>query len=215
MRRLLLKNLCLSSGLIALLIGCSPLRGYKFARREEVGQRQVRPVIQMDKPLLYKASIKLYNERYSGLLLLKQTDSATAHATFITEIGMKMFDFEIRNNAIRPVYVFEPMNKPKLVLYLAEDIKQLLLLNLLGTEAEIYEKNNSRIYKIRQQRRHYYRTDSSGRVNRVVLKGRLVKKGIITYRYNSQQAPEHIVLKHKGLIPLRWTLNRISQTPQP
>ena len=93
-----MKNLCLSSLFIAFLFGCSPTQGYKLSRVEIVTNTHVRAIINKDNSLLYKAKINLYNKYYGGLIVLKQIDPSTAHLVFVTELGMKMFDFEIKNN---------------------------------------------------------------------------------------------------------------------
>src|SRR4051812_45456475 len=109
MRRLLQKNLYLNSFLFLIVISCSPLRGYKLVDKTQVTETNVKPIVNKNNSLLYKTKINVFNKYYSGLILLKQTDASTSHLTFVTEIGMKMFDFEIRAGQFKLTYVFEPL----------------------------------------------------------------------------------------------------------
>lgn len=139
----LLKNLFLSSVLVILVASCAPTSSYKLTGSSLITENQVKPIINTNKALLYKTKLDLYRKHYSGLLLLKQTDSNTSHLTFVTEIGMKMFDFEITDDRFNLVYIFEPLNKPKVVQLLEADMKLILLQHLLKKEASIYEKRST------------------------------------------------------------------------
>lgn len=101
-----------------------------------IGNDDVLPVVPANGAgIKYKASIDVLNKHFSGIVLLKQIDSVK-HFVFITELGMKMFDFEMRHGHFSPVYVFEPLNKPKLINVLTKDFEILLLLDLYQKQAE-------------------------------------------------------------------------------
>lgn len=211
-----LKNLCLNSLLLILLFAaCSPTQGYKLSRREVVSSTQVRSIINADSSLLYKASITLYSKYYSGLILLKQTDATTSHLVFVTELGMKMFDFQIRDNQMKLIYVFEPLNKPELLNLLENDMKLIFLQHVLNKEADLYEKTgeNTRVYKVKDKKqRHFYVTDASSRtVSRTLVKGRMRAKEKVEYSYDNHGNASHIRLRHKGFIRLKIELTAITK----
>src|SRR6478735_1358285 len=105
MRQYLLKNLFLSSFVLFLLYSCSPAAGYKLKGKARISENEIRSLIPKTGSLLFKAKIDLYSKHYSGLMILKQTDSLTSHLTFVTEVGMKMFDFEIKDHVLKLVYI--------------------------------------------------------------------------------------------------------------
>ena len=206
----LLKSLRLSS-LALLLVACSPT----FSRlkvAEKTGEKvvtiqEVNPIVQ-DSSLLFTASIKLYTKYYSGLIFLKQTDSVTSHLVFVTELGMKMFDYQIQNNQFKLDYVFEPLNQPRILNLLESDFKLILLQGLLNQEAEIFEKNG-RIYKINKS---YYQVNSKSKnIEKIRVKNGLFS-GIKVNYINSDSIPaQNIQLKHKGFINLSIELTKIKQ----
>lgn len=215
MLRLPLKNLFLSSLLLLVFASCSPTHGYRLGGREVVTNAQVKPIINADSSLLYKAKITLYNKYYTGLILLKQMDASTSHLVFVTELGMKMFDFQIQNNELKLMYVFEPLNKPEILNLLEYDMKLIFLQHLLNKEAAIYDRpdKNTRIYKIENEKlKNYYITNTSTKtVTKAIVKGALKVKEKVEYIYDTNQKASQIKLKHKGLIRLRIELTAISK----
>jgi hypothetical protein len=215
MLRSLLRSLYLSSLLLIGLASCAPTHGYRLAGREEVTTKLVRPIINADSSSLYKAKINLYTKYYSGLILLKQTDASTSHLVFVTELGMKMFDFQIQDNQLKLIYVFEPLNKPKIVGLLENDMKLIFLQHLLNKEADVYIKvnNEDRIYKIEDGKRKIYYTTSAvtKTVEKIITKNKLRTKENVKYMYDIHQHANQIKLKHKGLVHLQIELTAISK----
>lgn len=214
MRQLLLKNLCLSSLFITLIISCSPTHNYTLKRTELVTESDIHSIIDKDNSLLYKAKINLYNRYYSGLIVLKQTSPGVSHLVFITELGMKMFDFEIQNNQFKLIYVFEPLNKPNVLCLLENDLKLILLQNLLNKEAKIFERKDQdkRIYQTTNNKlkNYYFVSGSTKTVERTIVKGKVFIKEKVEYIYNDSLIAKQIKLKHKGIIRLKIELNNLS-----
>ena len=214
MLQLLLKNLCLSSLIITLIISCSPAHNYTLSRTEIVKESDIHSIVNKDNSLLYKAKINLYNKYFSGLIVLKQTDSVTSHLVFITELGMKMFDFEIRSNQLKLIYVFEPLNKPNILKLLENDMKLILLQNLLNKEARVYEnKEHSKIIyqTINDKLKNYYFINPKTKtVDKTIVKGKLFVKEKVEYIYSDSLNAKQIKLKHKGFIRLKIELNNLS-----
>jgi len=214
MQRLLLKNLCLSSLFITLIVSCSPTQHYTVKRTQIVTESDIHSIIDKNKSLLYKAKIKLYNRYYSGLIVLKQTSPGTSHLVFLTELGMKMFDFEIRNNQFKLIYVFEPLNKPNVLKLLENDMKLILLQNLLNKDAKVFEfeDQSKLIYQTSSGKfkNYYFINTITKTVDRAIVKGSLFIKEKVDYIYNDSLNANQIKLKHKGFIRLKIELNNIS-----
>lgn len=215
MALLLRKNLFLSSLLVILFTSCAPTFKYHFKGVELANSTTVKPVVQPNEALLYKAQIKLYSNYFSGLILLKQTTQDTAHLVFVTELGMQMFDFEIVNNQLSLKYVFEPLNKPKILTLLAHDMKLILLQYLYDKESKIYENRDksSLIYANKHDKKeHYYFVSATTkRIIKSIVKGSIFVKQEVNYTYDNEQKLGKIELKHKGFIRLKIILNRIDK----
>jgi hypothetical protein len=55
----------------------------------------VHPILGDTGSLLFRAELNAYTKKFSGIVILKRTSSDTSHLVFITQLGMKMFDYEI------------------------------------------------------------------------------------------------------------------------
>lgn len=206
-------NLFLSSILCLALVSCSPATGHKFVRSGIVTEKEVQPIVNKNNSLLYKAKIDLFNRHFSGLIVLKQTDQLTSHLTFVTEIGMKVFDYEIKNKEFKLVYIFEPLNKPNIIGLLSADMKLILLQHLLNQEAKLYQKKDQKVYKVKEDFRYYYAlNDHSKNVGKIIKKGLLFTKVKASYLYSDSLHASTIKLKHKGLIRLKIELNTLSKS---
>lgn len=176
-----------------------------------VSEAEILPLIPKTGSLLFKAKIDLYSKHYSGLIILKQTDSLTAHLTFVTEVGMKLFDFEIQNHLLKPVYIFEPLNKAKLIQVLSTDLELLLLQKTYNKEATVYNDSGKNLYYIKEDLKCYYFVNSDHSIEKSMVKGALFKKMKVTYSYNNAQKLDQIFLKHSGFFPLKMRLTGLSE----
>ena len=105
----------------------------------------ITPVFKPSSTLIYNATIDVLKNHLTGLIILKQTDSITKHIVFVTELGMKMFDFELKNNEINTAYVFNPLNKPKLIEALKRNFSNMFLFNEEEKNGIECHKNGKRL----------------------------------------------------------------------
>ena len=118
--------------LFSFFVSChiSKFKQPKQCNRVVITNKAFEPVLNKTKATKYKGSIDVLKNHLTGIIIVKQTDSATTHIIFVTEIGMKMFDFEWKNNEMKAAYVFEPLNKPTLIKALLSNFKQMFLLDV-------------------------------------------------------------------------------------
>ncbi|MDI1356452.1 MAG: hypothetical protein PSX36_16160 [bacterium] len=212
MQRFRHKHLFLSSLLLLWLGGCSPVRGYKLIGTSKVDKNTVLPIIDSAQSLLYKTNIQLYRKHYSGIILLKQTAPKTAHVTFVTEIGMKMFDYEISDSSFKLISIFEPINQPRITTMLESDMKLIVLYQLYKTESLHFRNGTSNIYKIKGKKRDYYTVGATHAIDHVRRKGIFFNTVKINYLMAEDLKPQEIKLRHKGLLRLKINLKRISKS---
>ena len=210
-----LKNLYLSSLLILLTSCAIPLK-YKLVEQRKITTADAKPLVSSEVSMLYKTQIFLFNKYYTGMLLHKQTDSITSHLVFVTELGMKMFDIELKNDSLKMVYCFTPMNTPKITTLLENDMGLILLYQLLNKTGKIYvnKKEEKKLYVTNEngKKYFYYTQENSNRIGKSLVKGELFTKQKTVYKFGSDNLPESVSLKHKGLLRLKIKLNRIITT---
>ncbi|MBS1636091.1 MAG: hypothetical protein JST26_09260 [Bacteroidetes bacterium] len=203
----------LLSSILILFAGCAYHR-YAHPHTSQplvITNDVISPLIPQDgKSVKYKASIDVLNKHFSGIILLKQMDSVK-HFVFITELGMKMFDFEMKNNRFTPVYVFEPLNNPKLIGALTHDFETLLLLDLYGKSGE---------YNTCLNGRDFLRIKEGDLVSIVEREGTVAEKRTsfvkkrkdtqTTYTSSDKGPYEHIALKQYGLVKIYIDLTKLN-----
>src|ERR1041385_3947450 len=89
----------------------------------QASTRTIGSFIPTDKAVKYKASIDVLKKHFTGIVVIKQTDTETKHLVFLTELGMRMFDFEWKRDSMKPVFVFDPLNRPNLVTALTKNFE--------------------------------------------------------------------------------------------
>lgn len=149
-----------------MLSGCA-ISKYKHISCDKIvmNERNMQPVVPASGLVKYKASIDVLKNHLTGILIVKKTDSLSTRLVFVTELGMKMFDFEAKNNTVNAVYVFDPLNKPALIDALKRNFNNLLLLNAYGQETAMCTKGNTLIYGIKSEKdkRYYTLADQNAR----------------------------------------------------
>jgi hypothetical protein len=207
MRRYRIISLLLSS---ILLTSCAyhKLASYKKKTELLIGPSALQPVIPIANSAKYKASIDVLNKHFTGLIILKQTDAETKHLVFVTELGMRMFDFEMKGDSMKPVFVFDALNKPKLVTALVRNFETILLVKWFNKSAEIREKAGKEVLHLKDKEHHLFlfrNTEQGVTEQRVFNKRKKESRTIYTNNYNN------IKLKQYGLVKLFIELDKINE----
>ena len=198
------------SSICFVMLSCSPTKGLQHKGRKRVSEQMVQAIVNKENSLLYRTEIKAYGKRFSGIVILKQTSADTSHLSFITQLGMTMFDYVIVRDSFRLAYVFEPLNKPRIKKLLYNDFSHMLLFPLYKYPAEHFEKNDLSVYRLNQSTRLYY-VCRGKKVERIVNKGKVFKKEIQKFEYGEDGNAENIRIRHKGFFPLKMDLQRIEK----
>lgn len=160
----------------------------------------------------YKATIDVLNKHFSGLVIVKKTDSITTHVVFITELGIKMFDLEKKDTAFQMVYVFEPMNKPNLISVLKTNFKNMLLMDVYGKNMSIGRtKKDEKVYELQvgKERRYFVKNDANQLVKQAIFYKKK-KSSLINYEYDPEtKVYEKIQSLQYGVVKIRIELNAV------
>lgn len=210
MHQLPKRCLYLSSFLLLLLFAACKISKYKHKSCSEVAltEQVLTPIIKLNQPLKYKATIDVLKNHLSGILIVKKTDSVTTHFVFVTELGMKMFDFSYANNKMNAVFVFDPLNKPKLISSLMRNFEYMFLLRHF-MEQRVYEcKNDKQTFYVLErfpgEKTHeYFNIDNSRHIQQQEnFSGRKITSKVDYVFSQSTNSYSHISCKKHGLVEI-------------
>ena len=176
-----------------------------------ITQNQIQPIFDENKAAKFKATIDVLKNHLSGIIIVKKTDSLTTHIIFVTEIGMKMFDFEWINGNMRTAYVFEPLNKVALLKILQENFKQMFLLDVFNAHATWHtNKSIKSYYELDGFKHRYMIADSLKTIEAQYIFHKHKKSCLINYIFVPEtKTYQQIKSTQFGLIKIRMELNRI------
>jgi DNA-dependent RNA polymerase auxiliary subunit epsilon len=161
---------------------------------------------------LFKSEITVYKNNLSGLTLIKLMPDNSYRINFITELGLKIFDFEIKGENFKVIYCIEKINKKMLIQILKEDFTLLLLENKLNSTAVLYQNNKSteKVYRFHQKNRFdYYHIDSTAAaLIKIENSGYFSRRVAISFSEFKNNFPTTINIKHYN-IKLNILLNKI------
>ncbi len=216
MRQLQKPYLLLSSFfLLTIFVSCSisKFKHPKECNRVVITNAAFSPVLKQTSATKFKASIDVLKNHLTGIIIVKQTDSASTHIIFVTEIGMKMFDFEWKNNEMKAVYVFEPLNKPTLINALLNNFKVMLLLDVYHKPASWRKNKHFKSYYDLEGYKHRYIVADSlkGIISQNIFhKNR--KSCFINYNFATEtKTYTQIKCTQFGLVKIRTELHKIDE----
>jgi len=149
-----MKSLLLNSLLIMLLVACSTSRYAKLNKIEELTLKgQEIPVFFADTTdkILYKSSVNIYGNYLSGLTLFKRLPDSSIRVVFMNELGIKIFEFEFKNNEFKKVFCLEQLDRPSIINTIKSDLEILLFQSFINQKSIIFndKENLYRIYRTR------------------------------------------------------------------
>ena len=196
---------------VILFYSCSyPVRkGYK---KTDYNQIQV---LKPDfKKVVYRTSIDVYKNHFSGIMVIKRIEADNSYRIiFLSELGMKIFDFEFNNNlpeGFKIHQILEPINKKLLISTLRRDFELFLKIHPKKIKNETYISYKSVIEKVKTKGfyNYYLFNNDSNYVTSITQKGWLFKKLEINNIGFSKSSPDTVNFKHKG-IKLTINLSKI------
>lgn len=216
MRLLPKPYLLLSSICVCLLIVSCHISKFKHPTtcdRVVITEKSFPAVLKENTASKFKASIDVLKNHLTGIIIVKKTDSLSTHIVFVTEIGMKMFDFEWKNNEMNAVYVFEPLNKESLIKSLKIGFKQMLLLDVFNRHAGLLtNKNIKSYYDIEGEKHRYIIADTTNGVSTQQIFNKNKKSRFINYTFDPEKKVySHIKSTQFGLVKIKIELNRIEE----
>ena len=205
MRRFRIIFLLLSS-LIFTSCAHHKLASYKKKGDLKLSDEDLSPFSPADKAVKYKTSIDVLNKHFTGLIILKQTDADTKHLVFVTELGMSMFDFVIKGDSMKPVFVFDALNKPQMVNALLRNFETIFFVKWRNKSLELREKSNKVILYLKEGKHEMFLKKGDGKLYQeqwVFYKHKKETRTVYSANY------DHIKLKQYGVVKLYIEMDKI------
>ncbi len=156
----------------------------------------------------YKGEIDVLNKHFTGIIVLKQTDSQTKHMVFVTELGMRMFDFIIKGDSVKADYVFDALNKPALVNVLTQNFRDILLISSQNKNCE-YKQDETGAFNWIKDHKNFIAVWKDKRNFATEVKVFEGNKKWSLINYENSYAT--IKFKRFGLVKLKIELNKIKE----
>lgn len=157
----------------------------------------------------YKAEIDVLTKHFTGIVVLKQTDESTSHIVFVTELGMRMFDFVVKGDSVKADFVFDALNKPQFVNMLTSSFRDILLIPVYNKKAEEKSNKLGTYYWLKDRERSFAVWKQAGNFAKhtQVFNG---KKKSSQAKYEANYSL--VKYKQKGLVKLKINLIKIDET---
>ncbi|MCF6184647.1 MAG: hypothetical protein L3J56_08505 [Bacteroidales bacterium] len=151
------------------------------------------------KSYIYRAGIKLYDNDFSGLIIIKP-ESEGHRVVFLNEIGMKFFDFEILKNSYKVHHIFEPMNKKMLIKLLINDFRLILMSDFSEKKYFLKEKKSDNIAVQLKKVKEIYIFDKQTLLPENAFKYSVFGKNtFLKFEKYKNEIPQKINIKHKRI----------------
>jgi hypothetical protein len=152
---------------------------------------------------------------FSGLMVAKETGKDTFRVVMITEVGLKLFDFEfVPDEPMKIHYIIDAMDRRILVKTLSDDIGMILMHPALGTNDPkiLYDKKGRIIYRFTDhcKKTYYFHTEDSAVPNYAQRIKGISRKATVEFFGSSLDGLDSVKLAHDN-ISLNIQLSRIKE----
>lgn len=148
---------------------------------------------------LYKAQVDITGRSLGGLLLIKKMPDSSTRIVFSTEMGVKFFDFEFRENGeFKVVDILKKLNRKPVISALRQDFEILLMQERGKIPERILEHGNYLYHGYSKGKKQaWYLTDKNCQ-NLVGAELSSTRKPLVrlNYFYQGTGNPDSIQIRH-------------------
>lgn len=159
-----------------------------------------------EKDYIYKTSIDIYGNNFSGIMIFKKINKNHHRIVFTTEFGNKIFDFELINNQFKKNFILDKLDKKIIVNTLQNDFK--ILLQESSKVVNSYTNANHYIYKTLQKKRYnfYFISKKNKLLTQITHTTKTKEKINFFFSEIENNVSKKITIQHKN-IKLNINLN--------
>jgi len=215
MKKFLRLLLICSSGLL-FIVSCSPVPTKEYSKQTKK-DRQFTPVFNDTfQKALYEVEISYGSKNISGVAIIKKMEeNQTFRTVFMSETGLKYFDFEyFQNDSMVVHYMMDAMNRKKIIRALTTDLGLILKRNpdqKLLTYFLSENPSDGLMIKEKQKGRNYFFSEDHGnQPSKICHRASFSPSTNIEINYNPERIPSKIVFMH-GIINFKMELKLITE----
>jgi hypothetical protein len=207
--------LFICSSCILLLGSCSPVKK-GFTKHSNPGFKFTPVFEEVFEKALYEVEISYGSKNISGVAIIKKMEeNRTFRTVFMSETGLKYFDFEyFQNDSTVVHYMMDAMNRKKIIRTLTADLRLILKRNpdqKLLTYFSSENPSDGLMIKEKQKGRNYFFFEEHGnQPSKICHRASFSPSTNIEINYNPERIPSKIVFKH-GIINFKMELKLITE----
>jgi hypothetical protein len=214
-----MRNLILISFIVLALSACNISIFHSYHKTENAGNTHNLSSYfnNVDSSYLYQTEIRFLKKYYSGIMVFRPQNDSLTRVVFVTEMGIKVFDFGISNplknkDNYKVYYIMEPMSKKIIQKTLINDIG-LLLQDANQFPVKNYSDNkDQQIERIKiHGKRFFYTFDKEElQYHQINMNTCCSKKTEVGFFGKQNQSPDSVQINHFG-IKLNYIFRRLKQ----
>ena len=214
-----MRNLLLISVLSVLFSACnfSLYHPGKRLKETRTDLRLTSYFNQPDSNYLYLSEIRFLKNYFSGITAIKPQNDTIHRLVFVTEMGMKIFDFEITNPLLNKKfykihYIMEPLSRKIILRSLANDFGLLLQDATASSRKYFITKKDEMVVKIKAHGLRFYYIFEKDKTNykTIRIESCLLKKARVDIWTEQNNMPDSLHIKHYG-IKLNYIFRKLKQ----
>lgn len=152
----------------------------------------------LTKDYVYKANIKVYDNNFSGIFIVKKISKSKHRIVFTTEMGAKIFDFTFHNNDFKVNYVIENLDKKLLLNVLEKDFR--MLVHEQQSVINEYVKDATTVLETKiEGQTSFYEFTPKGKLTRIVRASKRKRKVDIIFSTISMDTAKNIQILHHNI----------------
>jgi len=214
MQRLIYKSIIVSLLLLAGFTSCDYAKRMKWEEKEistTVISNDYFNNAQID--YVYKAKIKVLDNDFGGIVIVKKMDSITHRVVFTTEFGNTIFDFTITPTSYKLNSALAQINKKIIIKMLALDFQNLVSSNYEVTKSYANENGLVSKSKVGKRQNYYFYPKNQESLAHITTTKRGKEKTIIRFMNIMYGIAHKVEIEHQN-IEMNMDLTFIGNAPQ-
>ncbi len=165
--------------------------------------------------VLFNTQIHAFGNDVSGLLFIKLMAKEDYRFVFLTQMGMKIFDVELKRNQFEVHQLVSYLDKKSVRKVLENDLSLLIQTPILFEKSSFFQHKEDGSLLLREKHlgKFYYYQYQEGLIMNKESSSAFFLGTKIKYFYKGGNLPQNILIKHSG-INLEWELKPIKNKPR-